>query len=191
MTDSDDIRSMPFSEEVPGFVPAPLADGTETGGPSEPDLAAWAQDFHGLLKLGYLTSTFEWCGHKIVIHTLRTDEELIIASMIREWQETIGGTKAYATAMAALCVDFIDGQPMPIPLGEDYRSDTWARQRFAYAQRWYPFTIDAIYEEYLALEVRVKQVLEQMGKGQAPEAGSSENAESPDSGGSLQDALSP
>jgi hypothetical protein len=191
VTDSDDIRLLPFGGEETGLeVPVPLADGTAEG-PSTPDFKAWEQDFHGLLKLGYLTSSFEWCGHRIVIHTLRTDEELIISSMIKEWQDTIGGTKAYASAMVALCVDFVDGQPLPIPLGEERRSDNWARQRFAFVQRWYPFTIDAIYNEYLKLEDRVKKVITEMGKASSPVDGSSESAGSPASGDFSPDALSP
>ena len=186
---SNDIRGMPFGEAPEMFASVPLADGTEAG-PSEPDYEAWMADFHGLLKLGYLSSTFSWCGHRFVIHTLRTDEELIISSMIREWQDTVGGTKAYAAAMVAMCVDFVDGQPLPIPLGEDTRSDRWARERFNYVQRWYPWTIDAIFEEYNVLEARVKKVILEMGKGPAPAGGSSENAVSPTGGASSQDAPS-
>jgi hypothetical protein len=130
---------------------------------TEPD-ARWQADFHGLLHIGELSSSFEWMGHKIVIRTLKVDEELMVASLTAEWAETIGGTKAAAAAICGIAVQNIDGQPMPVPLGESDSPMQWARDRFAYAQRWYPFTIDAIYARYLELEGRVREILDEMGK---------------------------
>jgi hypothetical protein len=130
---------------------------------SEPD-ERWAQDFHGLLYLGQLTSSFEWLGHRITIRTLNVAEELIISHLVHEWETEIGAPRAYATALAGMCVTEIDGQPMVTPLGEDDSRDTWARQRFAYAQRWYGYTIDRIYTGYLELEERAKTVLDELGK---------------------------
>lgn len=207
----DDIRNMPFGGPPPGGMPfgampfggpipgpeqgaipftqvvemeIPLADGTEPG-IGEPDYGAWQQDFHGLLKLGYLTSTFDWCGHRFVIKTLRTSDILVSAMLIKEWQDTIGGSKAYATSMVALCTELVDGRPLPIPLGEDPANPmAWAHQRFNYVQQWFPWTIDAVLNEYNTLERRVIEVIRQMGKGSAPTAGSSERSDSPTDGGS-------
>jgi hypothetical protein len=177
---------LPPPEDV---VPLPLADGKRLP-PEEPD-ASWHQDFHGLLHIGRLSRTFEWTGHKIVIHTLNSDELLIAARLCAPWGDTIGATRAYAQAMAALCVDLIDGIPLPTPLGEHGPSDAWAHQRFDYAGRWFAPTIDAIYNEYESLELRVKQVLEEMGKASAPEDGSSVSASSPAPAGSSGAGLSP
>lgn len=160
----------------------PAAEGIEiTFG--EPKLADWEKDLHGLLTLGQLDATFEWCGHTIRIRTLSTAEELIIASIVREWESTIGGAKAYATAICGIAVQSVDGQPMPTPLGEQGSADKWALERFNYAKRWYPWTIDAIYGHYLLLENRVKEVLSGLGKASAPMGaaipGSSDSSESP------------
>jgi hypothetical protein len=148
----------------------PSADGTpfET---AEPDLAAWQQDLHGLVLIGDLQASFDYCGHKIIIRTLRTDEELIVAGLIKEWDATVGATKAFATGIAALALVSIDGIPMPTPLGETGTPRQWAMERFTYAQRLYPWTIDAVYTAYLALEQRVRTVLEELGKASAPGAG--------------------
>jgi hypothetical protein len=86
--------------------------------------------------------------------------------------ETLGATKAYATAVAALAVDSIDGEPMPTPLGETGNgpsgTDQWARERFRYARRWFAPTIDAIFTRHAQLEARVNTILNDLGKGSLP-----------------------
>jgi hypothetical protein len=154
--------------EAPAEDPTtPAAEGAEIQFGS-PALGDWQKDLHGLLALGELSATFEWCGHTIRIKTLTTAEELIISSIVKEWESTIGGAKAYATAICGIAVQSVDGQPLPTPLGEQGSASRWALERFNYAQRWYPWTIDAIYGHYLILETRVKEVLSGMGKASAP-----------------------
>lgn len=129
------------------------------------DATGWREDFTGLLVLGSLHAWFDWCGHRIVIRTLSTDEELLAARLISDVEGSMGGMKAYATATAGLCVESIDGHPMPVPLGEDPDKPwAWAQQRFGYARRWYPPTIDAIFDGYLQLETRQREVLANLGK---------------------------
>lgn len=155
----------------------------------EADTAAWHEDFAGLLFMGALRGWFEWCGHRVAIRTITTDEELLVAQLTREYEGGIGGTKAYATALAGLCVEAIDHQPMPVPLGEHpgvpYK---WALERFNYAKRWYPPTIDAIFDAYLRLENRQREVMAEMGKSSAQADGAtpglSARSESPGGAGS-------
>jgi hypothetical protein len=155
---------------------APAADGP-TDAPfrlnfEDPDQAAWSEDFSGLLFMGALRGWFEWCGHVISIRTITTDEELLVAQLTREYEGGIGGTKAYATALAGLCVESIDHQPMPVPLGEHPNAPyKWALERFNYAKRWYPPTIDAIFDSYLRLESRQREVMAGLGKSSAQEDG--------------------
>jgi hypothetical protein len=136
---------------------------------SEPD-ESWAQDYDGLLYIGRLTARFEFLHHSVVIRSLRTDELLAVAQLVAEWDSTIGGTRAYATAMVALATEFIDGQPLPSPLGESKDPMKWARERFMWAQRLYPYTVDAIYDHYLLMERRILEILEEMGKDSGQEA---------------------
>lgn len=163
--------SMP--PEFPG-VTTPQADEDLPGEGQELEPSGtdprWKTDFHGLLYLGALRASFRYLGHKITIRTLRTHEELIAAQLSHEWAETLGGARAHATAIAALCVEAIDGQAMPTPLGEQSAMGTgWAEERFRYAGRWYPFTIDAIFSRYLELEGRARHVADELGKDSAPE----------------------
>ena len=130
---------------------------------SEPD-ANWQTDFDGLLHIGRLYSKFEWLHHSFRIRTLNDRELLIVALLVAEWNETIGGTRAYATAMVALALEYVDGQPMPSPIGESADEIKWARERFNWTQRLFPYTIDAVYNRYLELEARVIQILNDMGK---------------------------
>lgn len=179
-------------EPPPGWVPPPgwpgpdLAGGLPETGPltpmadesvpgdgdelvSEDPDPRWTTDFHGLLYLGALRARFAWNGHVFRIRTLRSNEELIVAQLGSAWAETMGGTRAHAIAMVAMCVESIDGHPMPAPLGEqDAGSIGWAEERFRYAGRWYSYTIDAIFERYLELEGRVREIMAGLGKGSAP-----------------------
>lgn len=159
----------------------PTEEAPAGSGPTaaEPDLhfeshdkAPWREDFSGLLSLGAIRGWFEWCGHRISLRTLTTDEELLIAQLTREYETGIGQTKAYATAICGLCVESIDRQPMPVPLGEHPNQPyKWALERFNYARRWYPPTIDAIFDAYLRLEVRQRDVMTELGKASAPAGG--------------------
>jgi hypothetical protein len=152
----------------------PSADG-QTGSDldlviEDADESAWREDFSGLLYMGALRGHFEWCGHRISIRTITTDEELLVAQLTREYEGGIGGTKAYATAIAGLCTEAIDHQPMPTPLGEHPNQPyKWALERFNYARRWYPPTIDAIFDSYLRLENRQREVMGGLGKSSAQE----------------------
>jgi hypothetical protein len=137
------------------------------------DTRSWQEDMIGLLVLGALDGWFEWCGHRITIKTLTTDEELLVAQLVREFEGAMGGTKAYATANAGLCVKAVDGQPMPVPLGEHPNAQyKWALERFNYARRWYPPTIDAMFDAYLQLEVRQREIITSLGKASDPGASS-------------------
>jgi hypothetical protein len=165
-----------------GFPDEASPAGESTAGPEgervtdlhvgEADLPAWQEDFSGLLFLGSLQAWFDWCGHRIAIRTLTTDEELLVAQLIREFEGGMGGMKAYATATAGLAVEAIDHQAMPAPLGEHPNGTyKWALERFNYARRWYPPTIDAILDAYLQLEGRQREVMAGLGKASAPEVG--------------------
>lgn len=121
-------------------------------------------DFEGLLYLGALQKKFKWLGHAFVIRTLTTDELLSVGLIVKEYEGTIGATKAYTTAVVALCTTTVDGEHLPFPYKDGPDID-YAENRFRYvARNWFPFTIDAVYDQYLALEQRVREVLAQMGE---------------------------
>lgn len=166
-------------DEVPIPEDTPAADGQVSGTALFDD--RWKDAFHGLAYLGAASWEFEWLGHKFVIRTLTDDEELTIARIIKDWEDTIAYDRAYRTAVASLCVETIDGKGMPTPV-EDEPGYGWAIHRFNYVKaRWFKYTIDKVYEQYFVLASEVRAVLEEMGKAYGPAGQTPGLSESSDS----------
>lgn len=165
-------------EEVDSFIPgpetsstAPSAEGTtpnETRGDETVALPEFdprhREDFEGLLYLGALTHEFEWAGHRFKIRTLTSGEMLEVGLAQRQYRDSIGGDRAYTTAMVAACIVLVDGKPLPRPISTDV-GDTEFANKFGYVRdHWFPWVIDTVYEEYMKLEARVIEIMESMGK---------------------------
>lgn len=132
----------------------------EEPGPFDP---RYKEDFEGLAFLGALEARFSFIGHKFHIRTLATHELLAVGQLIKTYDGTIAQTKAYATAMVALSTVSVDGIGLPSPHEETDNDLAWAFQRFDYvAAKWFPYTVDYVYERYLLLEDRVQNVLIEM-----------------------------
>lgn len=130
----------------------------------------YADQFTGLLYIGALSDEFEWLGHRFVIRTLRDGEKLAVAQIIKPYQETMGSDLAYANAMVGMCVVSVDGEELPIPIGETRRVNEWGHLRFEYVRdNWFSFTTNEIFNRYLALEDLAARVVDAMGKVSAPE----------------------
>lgn len=161
------IPGPPLSSDVPATdqEPLPAADGQQQDEEPLPEFdPRWKNDFEGLLYLGKLKKMFNYVGHKFVIRTMTVGEVIEIGLLTRDYVNTLGEIKAYQSAVCAACVVTVDGQAPPIPI-TDERADTVLLNRFTYINaHWFPPIIDKIYEEYLLLEDRVRQVLEEMGK---------------------------
>lgn len=156
------------SDSAPPHDSQPVTEGTvsEVPEPEEEELPAfdeqYRQDFIGLTFIGKLNGDFEWMGHRFKIKTLMTDELIQIGMTHAKYQNTLADIKAYQTLVVAACLETLDGKPLPVPISNDV---DLVESRFDYIRtHWYPWTIDAIYEQYLLLEVRVQKVIEAMGK---------------------------
>lgn len=129
-----------------------------------------AEGLKGLAFVGALSTSFTWLGHDFVIRTLRDGEKLAVAQIIKEFADTMGADRAYGCAISAMCTMSVDGEELPIPIGESRRSYEWGLQRFNYVKdTWFPFTVDAVFNAYVRLEDLAAQVVEAMGKASAPE----------------------
>lgn len=126
--------------------------------------------FDGLIYLGALTKSFFFLGHRFNIRTLTQGEMLIVPMLMKDWVGTVGEAKAYVVGMVCLCIESVDGQSLPMPFEERPGGNIdWARQRFDHVKdRWFPFTIDKVYSEYLELEQTALDVVEAMGKASGP-----------------------
>lgn len=122
------------------------------------------EPFKGLLFLGALSKTYTWLGHKFEIRTLTTEEVLAVALITAKYEGTMGAQRAYVTAVVALAVQTVDDEHLPYPYKKDDLGNTYAEGRFNYVKaNWFPYTIDAIYTEYLILESTVREVFAEMG----------------------------
>ncbi len=130
----------------------------------------YATPFKGLAYVGALQTSFDWTGHEFSIRTLRDGEKLAVAQIIKQYADTMGAERAYAAAITAMCIIHVDGEELPIPIGESRKAYEWGLQRFNYiAENWFTPTVNKVFNEYLALEDLVVQVVEAMGKASAPE----------------------
>jgi hypothetical protein len=156
------------SNSEPSHDSHPVTEGTLSEGPDqeEEELPAfddqYRQDFIGLTFVGKLSHDFEWMGHRFRIKTLMTDELIQIGLVHAKYQQTLSDVKAYQTLVVAACLETLDGKQLPVPISMDV---DLVEARFDYIKtHWYPWTIDAVYEQYLLLEVRVQKVIAAMGK---------------------------
>lgn len=124
------------------------------------------EPFLGLAYLGALSKTFTYAGHEFRIRTLTTDEVLAVALITKDYEGTIGENRAYVTAVVAMAVESVDGEALPYPYKEAVGNE-WAEMRFNWVKgKWFTYTVDHVYEQYLLLEGKVREVLSAMGNPQ-------------------------
>lgn len=125
----------------------------------------YRDDFEGLLFIGRLSGSFRWLGHQFVIRTLTTKEFIEIGVLSAPYRNTDAAIKANQCGIIAACVQSVDGRnDMTLPLTRA-DGDTKLANRFQYVmQNWYAPTLDKVYEEYLKLELRVREVIQELGE---------------------------
>lgn len=119
-------------------------------------------DVDGLMWLGHLEHSFDWCGHRFTIRTLKGDEELLAGLVTKDYQEIIGQDKAYTWATVALALVSVDDEEdFCPPIGRDKKAH--ARARFQYVtSNWYWRTAVEIFTEYANLLQRQNAAVEAM-----------------------------
>lgn len=113
----------------------------------------------GLIWLGHLEDSFEFCGHNFVLRTLKADEELAAAAVVKEYTDTLGQAKAWAWANVALALVSVDGDDnFCPPTGPDKLA--YARARFQYVtSRWYWPTGEYLFSRYQNLYKTAREAL--------------------------------
>lgn len=131
-----------------------MAEVQEDVNPFDTFPAEVVQDVEGLIWLGHLEDEFEFCGHEFVLRTLKAEEELQAALLVKEYGDTIGQAKAWAWANIALALTSIDGDQDFCPsLGPD--KSGYARARFKWiTSRWYWPVGNYIFARYASLVQR-------------------------------------
>lgn len=124
----------------------------------------WRDPLTGLLFLGALKEEFEWVGHRFTVRTLNNLELADVALVAARYKDTDYSAKAYQCAVVAACITAVDGKPLPtMPLDNQETSDVSAKFDYIMA-RWFPTTIDVVFTHYYDLEIKVREVLDAMGK---------------------------
>jgi hypothetical protein len=119
----------------------------------------------GLLYIGDLRDEFDWNGHRISIRTIHPDELKAVAILHAQYAGTIGDVRAYADAVVAACLVTVDGTAVVSPMGAPRSTLDRVTEVYNYiSSSWYPWTIDAIYDRFRALEGKVDAILDAMGK---------------------------
>lgn len=119
-------------------------------------------DVDGLLWLGYLEDSFDFCGHNFVIRTLKLEDEMVAGLAAKDYEDSISQAKAWVAAQVGMALVAIDGDESFCPqAGPDKKN--FARARFQYVTRnWYEPTINYIYARYVELLERQMMVLSEM-----------------------------
>lgn len=136
--------------EAPGYVWDPPEE-PESSNPLSVFPKEVQQDIEGLMWLGYLEDSFEFCSHHFVIRTLRGDEELIAAAVSKQYFETVGQAKAWAWANVSLALVSVDHDPgFCPPIGPD--KTAYGHARFDYAtSKWFWPLGDYLFRRYVEL----------------------------------------
>jgi len=120
------------------------------------------EDVEGLLWLGYLEDTVDFCGHEFVIRTLRLEEEILAGLITKDYVETLAQAKAWVAAQVGLALVAIDGDENFCPQAGPNKKD-YARARFQYvSSNWFEPTINYLYSRYTNLIQRQLAALEEM-----------------------------
>jgi len=116
----------------------------------------------GLLYLGKLSRTIDFCGHKFTIKTLLPHEKLAISLVVQPYRNTLGEADAFRNAHVGMAVTAIDGDTnFCAPIGPDL--DDFARARLVYVtQKWYDPVIDFLWNEYLLLESEAAKAIQEI-----------------------------
>lgn len=155
----------------PVAFPPPLAPAGPPAGEQEPTTAGLPETFPeghraaftGIMLLGKLQHGFDLLGHRIEIRTLRGAELVEVARVVARYAATDGYVRAYSAAICAACVITADGQPLPgVPLTLEQSA---IEVNYAWVQdHWFPPVQDRVYEQYVLLEVKVREIMDAMGK---------------------------
>lgn len=120
------------------------------------------------LEVGSTTKSTHVFSRRVLMKTANTEGELAIGQLVKPWAGTDAYNRAYKTALMAVCVLEIDGQPLAPPAISDDDLVVHYQQKFEKARKYYPVFIDAVYEAIIEMEQGLKPLLEKLytaGKG--------------------------
>ncbi len=118
-----------------------------------------ADDVHALAYVGYLEDEFRHFGHRFVMRTLPVSDEMELGMLLKRYANTVMQAKALATGTVAASLFMVDGKLMPQPLGSDDMEAIGLKLDVVKAWHW-PL-IELLYNDYLTLQVRAFEALDE------------------------------
>lgn len=116
------------------------------------------QAVNGLAWLGHLEREVSFGGHTFVLRTLKSDDDLIVATLTQDYLETLGQAKAWAMANVALSLQSVDGDAnFCSALGPDRLQN--GRDRFKFIGNWYWPVIAFLFAQYNELNEEQNEAL--------------------------------
>lgn len=126
--------------------------------PTEEDEAAFIE----AAELGKATAAFIIMGNDIVLSTLTVKEVLQSAKIASEYRATQAEWLALKTAMVALAIDTINGEPFYTAISV---SENVAQKRFnKLADNYYSDFISECYDKYKGLEQKQLDIIDKLKK---------------------------
>lgn len=165
-----------LDQDSDGVETAAPQEQPETGPPLDPQAERdqaplptfdpkYREDFEGLLYLGRLQSTCTRWGHQFVLRTLTTEHLATIGMLTKPYAGSVTEMAVYQSAYVAAAVVSVDDQELPRPLSMDASVPEVMDFRLKYVMKsWLPAVREWIYDQAYLLEVRAREVLDEMGK---------------------------
>lgn len=122
----------------------------------------WRQPVEGLMYLGQLSETIEFCGHTFGLRTLLPQDKFAISSVIQPYRNTIMEVDVYQAAHVAAGLTAVDGdENFCPPIGADINAFLQGRLNYI-AKRLYPPTIEFLWTRQQLLEATAAQAIKEM-----------------------------
>lgn len=102
--------------------------------------------FENALLIGSHSKTGYVFGHKVRVQTLTAEEEILAATLVDKYQDSISYPRAYRTATVAAYTREIDDKPIYTPLSPQDAQNA-VQGRYDVLSKYYPAFIDMIYAE--------------------------------------------
>lgn len=135
--------------------------------PEEVEKITFTESEESLLKThllnGSRTKVVEVLGHSILLRTISVREELEVISLIKEWEDTRGFSKAFKTAVLAASIVTIDGEPLYTPFSTEEKATL--PKKFEKVGKFYPLFVNKIYEGFRELEEDTDKLLQKLTSG--------------------------
>lgn len=154
----DPFPNLQPPSEVPPQAPPPKATPQAELSPEEQVM------FASLLTCGRRSKTLTILDHTVVVQTLCCDDDMRIGLYVKDYQNTLGESRAYQVAVAAAGLRSIDGSPLVQGLFEAADESALFDEKVKKVAGMYPTVVSQIYRAVLDAEKEFVELATKLGK---------------------------